>query len=259
MATVVIQLAFASGSPTAVSLLTLTDGSGNTPSGITFPAAFTDNSGTWTFSFSGTAVTYDFTFNVTDNTGTYGPFNGQVNTGTNYVGRYISQNSLDLFLGTINLSIQTDTDSTGISNPAAIQQVIQAAEDEIDSRLSAAPPPYLIPLQFASGYINQALALVAHKLAAINAFEKRILITSTKTWPSFRQMRVDAEKWLTDAWYGDIVIVGATPASTASLPAPVARGANRNAIGVPIFPNGSPAWPWGVGGYGFPWVGGWYW
>lgn len=238
----------ATGSVASVMLLSLVDIFGNSPSGFV-PVNMTNTSGNvWSYTFNATSASYNYTYSFTiSGGGGYGVFNGTV-TGGSYVGRYTSESQLDEYLGSINVQIQSDTNSTGDEDALAVQQAIQAAEDEIDSWLSAAPTPYVIPLTFSTSYVNQALVLRANILAACILFEKRILVSLTKNWPMFRQMRTDAESWLTRVVNGGIVITGATQ-NVAKGTAPVVAGANVDFDGYPIRPNGDPLfgfnWPWG--------------
>jgi hypothetical protein len=257
------------GSLSAVTLLSVVDIFGNAPSPvIDFPAAFTYTSGAWQYSFAGESVSYNFTYSVTDGSGTISPFNGTVNALAGYQGRYINSTLLNQYLGSINVQIQSDTNSTGMGDALSVQQCIMAAEDECDAVVSNSPTGLQVPISFGTSPINAQLQLSLCQLAGSDLFDKRLLVSATKgkmpPWGDFQKRATD---WLKKVWYGDRALVNATynPVQTA----PVGAMQSVNTIGMPIAPNGAtwPFWPWwglGYGAYGcgsgfFGWGYSWWW
>lgn len=171
----------------------------------------------------------------------------------NYVGRYTTEASLKICLGSIDVRVLSDVDSTGSESESAVAQAIQAAEDEVDSILGVAPSPYMVPLAFGANPISQALIWQVNMLAGDFLFRKRYLEAVTKNAPMYRKMREDAVAWLESVWYSDRVLPGATPAIQKGTGISVSHRPQVNAIGIPIWPNGIPLFPYGCG---FAWTGG---
>ena len=239
-----ISLPLTGGSVTAVSLLSLADIYGNVPANVAFPSAFTLTGGAWQFTFTGTSVTYNFTYSVTNATGTVTPFSGTVSGASGYQGRYINSTLLNQYLGSVNVAIQSDTNSTGMADASAIQQVIMAAEDECDSVVSGSPTGLQVPISFGTNPINAALQLRLCQYAGADLYDKRLLTGSTKKiQPPWGKYREEACEWFKQVWYGDRTLVNAV--YTPSQSAPIGAIQRVNAAGMPILPNGASPWPWG--------------
>jgi hypothetical protein len=244
-----LALQFTTGTVSAVSLITFTDTSGNTVPGFISPAAMTPTGGYWIYSFIGTAPVYEFSYNVTDGSGnTLGPFYGRINRSGGYQGRYINTTILNQYLGSMNVQIEGDTNSTGVGDPAAVQQCIMAAEDEADNILGSSPTGIVVPLQFTGG-INSQFQVAVCQLASADLADKRLITTATRKMMPWSNQREVATNWLKSVWYGDRKMTTAAYKPPAS--GPVGRIASVNSIGLPIFPNGTPAW-WSAA-YEFGW------
>jgi len=235
-----ISIPLSGGSPTAVTLLSLQDIFGNIPSGVTFPSSFTLTGGSWQFTFAGNSATYNFTYSVTNASQTIGPFAGTITQNAGYQGRYINSTLLTTYLGSVNVQIQSDADSTGQQNSQAIQQCIMAAEDECDSTVSNSPTGLQVPISFGTNPINASLQLALYQLAGTDLYDKRLLSSTTKKMPPWGDFRKRAGDWLKMVWYGDRILTGAVynPPQTA----PTGAIQTVNAASLPIVPNGASPW-----------------
>jgi hypothetical protein len=245
-----------------VTLLSIVDIFGNPVSGVALPAAFTETGETWSYTFSGNSTSYNFTYSISDSEATYQPFNGTVTNVAGYQGRYINSTLLNQYLGSVNVAIQSDTNSTGQEDASAVQQVIMAAEDECDSTVAGSPTGLQVPISFGSSPINAALQLRLCQYAGADLYDKRLLTSSTKRiQPPWGKYREEAQKWFKQVWYGDRTLVNAVY----NPPQSAITGAIQsvNAAALPILPNGASPWPWGwaTAWGGYWWGAGylWYW
>lgn len=251
-----INLTISGDTPASVTLLSLTDIYGNTPTPAP-PQPFALVNGAWVYNFTPQQfVDYSYTFQITWTDGSVsGPFAGTVTAVAGYQGRYISSTDLARYLGSVNVNIQSDTNNTGQADALAIQQVISAAEDEADSILANSPTGLVVPLNFGTNPINASFQMALFQWAGADLYDKRLLSSSTKkTMPPWGQFREKAECYFKTVWYGDRYY------STAQYNAPqsaiVGAIATVNAAALPIAPNGAAywAWPfwgnaWGCGSY----------
>jgi hypothetical protein len=238
------------GSISAVSLNSLADIFGNTPSGFISPADFANIGGNnWQYAFAGTSVSYNFTYALTTSGGIgIGVFSGTTQGVVGYQGRYINSTILNQYLGSINVAIQSDADSTGQSNSLAIQQCIMGAEDECDGIISPSPNgrmcEYNVPLNFGTNSINAALQRVLCQLAGADLYDKRMLVSSSKKssvpWGNIRDRAI---KWLRSVANGDVSLPGA--ATTSVCTAPTGGFQTVDPVGRRIAPNGAPLYPFG--------------
>lgn len=240
---------------TAVTLLSLADIFGNTPSGFTPNSPLALTGGTWQITvIDAPSVQYNFTYSVTTGSGVLTPLNGQTSQTAGYQGRYINATLLSEYMGSINAQVQSDTNSTGQADAVAIQQAIMAAEDRCDSTLASNAfgqnVSYVIPLSFGVNRIDAELQENLCMLAAYNLYAKRVLSVATKKLPNFAQIRKDALNYLKGLWYGQPMLVNAAQNIIDSAP----HGGRQvvDPVGRPIGPNGSPMWPWGWS-FGYSW------
>lgn len=241
-----------------VTLLSIVDTLGNAPPGVGLPQPFTATGTTWNLTFAGNSASYNFTYSISDSEATYQPFTGTVTNVAGYQGRYINSTLLNQYLGSINVAIQSDTNSTGQADASAVQQVIMAAEDECDSIIGPSPVgrmcEYNVPLNFGTNPINAALQLRLCQYAGADLYDKRLLTSSTKKiQPPWGQFRKEAVAWFEMVRDGSRQLAGAATTPVPTMPA----GGQQlvDPVGRPIAPNGAALWPFGWA-WGYSWWGG---
>jgi hypothetical protein len=158
-----LSLTFAAGTvPTSVSLVSLV----GTPSATTtLPVAFTgpvtlgDGTNEWTATFAGNAALYVYIVSAVISSVTYTFSSTVPGDATIASGEIIDQNTLTTFLGALNLAIQSQQDNTATAvNVAALQQIINAAEARVKSRLAQL---FMIPLTVNGVAVKSAVGSVA--------------------------------------------------------------------------------------------------
>jgi hypothetical protein len=132
-----IDLTITGGTPSSVSLLTLTNNSGSTPAGVTLPEAFTLAGGVWSATFTPAAGSciYNYTWSMTFSDGSvYGPYNGVWSAPpVTASGLYASLCDLTTRFGCTNIATWSNLDGGTTINVARVQEALAEADSEIIS------------------------------------------------------------------------------------------------------------------------------
>jgi len=188
-----LSISIAGDTATAVTMLSITDSSGN-PVAIGNAAWSNTGGGGWAYTFSGASNTYTYTYQITwSGNATGGPFTGIYSTG-NPAGYYGGIADINNEFGTANVTAWSQLDATQTNpdgSPAPNYTRIQSACNYGDAKINNIfrNSRYVVPLVINSNAAEITSAWA--QLAGIWLYDARARLDTTLDGARYTQQRKD--------------------------------------------------------------------